>query len=69
MLGSGTAPLIATTMIRDMGTVTAPALLMIGCGALALVGSFWTERYGGNVLGSDRRSAAAAAVGQTQAGR
>jgi len=29
--------------------VTAPALLMIGCGAIALLGSFWTERYGGHL--------------------
>jgi len=48
---SGTAPLLATGMIREMGTVTAPALLMIGCGLLALTGSLWTERYGGHVLG------------------
>jgi hypothetical protein len=47
---SGTAPLVATTMIREMGTATAPALLMIGCGLLALVGSVWTERLGGHVL-------------------
>ena len=48
---SGTAPLLATTMIREMGTMRAPALLMIGCGALALAGSFWTTRVGGHVLG------------------
>jgi MFS transporter, MHS family, proline/betaine transporter len=47
---SGTAPLVATTLIREMGTVRAPALLMIVCGLLALVGSFWTERFGGQVL-------------------
>lgn len=47
---SGTAPLFATTMIREMGSVTAPAVLMIGCGLFALVGSLWTERYGGHVL-------------------
>ena len=46
---SGTAPLLATTMIREMDAVTAPALLMIGCGLIALVGSFWTERYGGHL--------------------
>ena len=50
---SGTAPLVATTMIRETGTVTAPALLMIGCGLLALVGSLWVERYGGHVLVTD----------------
>jgi MFS family permease len=49
-LFSGTAPLVATTMIRAMGTVTAPALLMIGCGVLALAGSAWITRYGGHVL-------------------
>jgi MFS transporter, MHS family, proline/betaine transporter len=47
---SGTAPLVATTLIREMGTVKAPAWLMVGCGLLALTGSFWTERYGGQVL-------------------
>jgi len=47
---SGTAPLVATTLIRETGTVTAPALLMIGCGLLALAGSFFVERHGGHVL-------------------
>ena len=47
---SGTAPLVATTLIREMGTVTAPALLMIGCGLLAFAGSFFVERHGGHVL-------------------
>ncbi len=46
---SGTAPLVATTLIRDMGTAVAPAWLMIGCATLALVGSVWVERHGGNV--------------------
>jgi MFS family permease len=49
---SGTAPLLATTMIRELGIVEAPALLMIGCGLLALAGSLWTERLGGHVLES-----------------
>jgi MFS family permease len=52
-LFSGTAPLVATTMIREMKTVTAPALLMIACGLLALAGSIWTERLGGHVLVRD----------------
>ena len=47
---SGTAPLMGTTMIREMGTARAPAFLMIGCGLLALAGSLWTERSGGHVL-------------------
>jgi hypothetical protein len=50
---SGTAPLVATTLIREMG-VRAPGLLMIGCGVLALAGSFWTERFGGHVLVRNR---------------
>ena len=51
---SGTAPLVATTMIRDLGTVTAPAVLMMGCALLAIVGSLWVERFGGNVLSRSR---------------
>jgi MFS family permease len=51
---SGTAPLLATTLIRDLNSATAPALLMMGCGLLAFGGSFWTERVGGNVLVPDR---------------
>ena len=47
---SGTAPLVATTMIREAGTATAPAALMIGCGLLALAGSLWVGRHGGHVL-------------------
>jgi len=47
---SGTAPLLATTMIRELGTVRAPALLMVACGLLALIGSLWVERNGGHVL-------------------
>jgi MFS family permease len=47
---SGTAPLVATTLIRDLGANTAPAALMVGCAVLALGGSVWVDRYGGNVL-------------------
>jgi hypothetical protein len=47
---SGTSPLVATTMIRDMGTVTAPAALMMACAVLALAGSLWLKQHGGNVL-------------------
>jgi MHS family proline/betaine transporter-like MFS transporter len=36
---SGTAPLVATSLIRSLATNTAPALLMIGCAVLTLVGS------------------------------
>jgi MFS transporter, MHS family, proline/betaine transporter len=56
---SGTAPLLATTMIREMGMAAAPAVLMIGCGLLALVGSLWIERHGGHVLVSNSARSAA----------
>ena len=49
-LFSGTAPLVATTLIRATGSVTAPAILMMGCAVLALAGTLWIDRYGGNVL-------------------
>jgi MFS family permease len=55
---SGTAPLVATTLIHEMGTPTAPALLMMSCGLLALVGSFWVDRYGGHVLAGDHSAPA-----------
>jgi len=51
---SGMSPLVATTLIRETGATTAPAALIAGCAALALVGSFLAMRYGGNVLASER---------------
>jgi MHS family proline/betaine transporter-like MFS transporter len=47
---SGTAPLAATSLIRDTGAPTSPAYLMMFSAALALVGSLWVERFGGNVM-------------------
>jgi len=47
---SGTAPLAATSLIRDTGTPTSPAYLMMFSAVLALLGSLWVERYGGNVM-------------------
>ncbi|MBM3807154.1 MAG: MHS family MFS transporter [Acidimicrobiia bacterium] len=47
---SGTAPLVATALIRDTAQNTSPAYLMIGSAALALLGSLWVDRYGGNVM-------------------
>ncbi|HEX8029134.1 MAG TPA: MFS transporter [Vicinamibacterales bacterium] len=47
---SGTAPLIATTLIRDTGQATSPAYMMMFSAALALIGSLWIDRYGGNVI-------------------
>jgi len=53
-LFSGTAPLIATSLIEKTGSATAPAAMMVGCAAIALVGSFFSGRYGGNVLAGRR---------------
>lgn len=49
-LFSGTAPLVATTLIRDTAMATSPAYMMMGSAALALIGSIWVHRYGGNVI-------------------
>jgi MFS family permease len=47
---SGTAPLIATTLIRDTGQNTSPAYMMMVSALFALVGSIWIDRVGGNVM-------------------
>jgi MHS family proline/betaine transporter-like MFS transporter len=46
---SGTAPLVATSLIRSTGMTTAPALVMIACGALTLLASFGLSSRGGHV--------------------
>ena len=45
-LFSGTAPLVATSLIRSTGMTTAPALVMIACGVLTLVASVPLSRRG-----------------------
>jgi MFS family permease len=60
-LFSGMAPLAATTLIRETGQAVSPAYLMMGSALLALIGSLWVERYGGNVIraaASERAEAA-----------
>jgi hypothetical protein len=52
---SGTAPLVATSLIRSTGLATAPAFVMVACGLLALVASISISREGGYVLGAVRR--------------
>jgi MFS family permease len=61
-LFSGTAPLVATTLIRDTGAVTSPWYLMAFSALLALAGSIWIEKYGGNVLTAGRPDARAVAI-------
>jgi len=51
---SGTAPLVATSLIRSTGLNTAPAFIMVACGLLTLVGSLGLSRAGGHVLKVDR---------------
>lgn len=52
---SGLSPLVATSLIRTLGTPVAPAYLMIGCSVIAVLGSLGARRYGGNVLAADSR--------------
>ena len=47
---SGTAPLVATSLIRSTGLQTAPAIVMVFCGALTLAASFLIARERGHVL-------------------
>jgi len=47
---SGTAPLVATSLIRGTGLETAPAIVMVGCGLLTLAGSLGLSRVSGHVL-------------------
>ncbi|MDP2321666.1 MAG: MFS transporter [Acidobacteriota bacterium] len=49
---SGTAPLVATTLIRDTDRMASPAFLMMFAAGLALLGSLWVDRYGGHVMPS-----------------
>ena len=50
---SGTAPLVATSLIRMTDATTSPALLMIVCGAITLLGTF-ARSHSGNVLLRDK---------------
>jgi len=53
-LFSGTAPLIATSLIRSTGMVTAPAIVMVACGLLTLAASLALSRDAGHVLAARR---------------
>jgi MFS family permease len=52
---SGTAPLVATTLIRSTGLETAPALVMVVGGLLTLTGSLGLKSRGGHVLSQSRQ--------------
>jgi MFS transporter, MHS family, proline/betaine transporter len=49
-LFSGTAPLIATSLIERTRSATSPAYMMAACAVIALAGSFFVGRFGGHVL-------------------
>jgi MFS family permease len=49
-LFSGTAPLIATSLIEQTGNNASPAYMMIGSALIAIAGSLFAGRFGGNVL-------------------
>ncbi len=49
-LFSGTAPLVATSLIGETGRATSPAYMMMFSAAFALIGSLWVDRLGGNVI-------------------
>ncbi len=58
-LFSGTSPLIATSLIRDLGTPVAPAVVMVLCAVLTAGATFGLATRGGYVLakGSERLAA------------
>jgi MFS family permease len=47
---SGTAPLVATTLIRSTGMTTAPAIVMVACGLLTLIASLGLSQERAHVL-------------------
>jgi MHS family proline/betaine transporter-like MFS transporter len=49
-LFSGTAPLVATTLIRSTGMTTAPAIVMVACGLLTLAASLALSSNEGHVM-------------------
>jgi len=45
----GTAPLVATALVRDLQSPIAPAVVVIACGVMTFVGSFYAARSAGQV--------------------
>jgi len=46
---SGTAPLVATSLIAATGRIDAPAILLVAAALLALIASFWLKRAEGEI--------------------
>lgn len=45
----GTAPLVATALVRNLQSPVAPALVVIACGVVTVAGSFYAARQSGQV--------------------
>ncbi len=60
---TGTTPLIATSLVRSLGTPTAPALVMVACGLLTLAATFGLHARGGHVLDADAPGEGGESVG------
>jgi hypothetical protein len=56
---SGTAPLVATSLIRATGSEIAPAFVMMTYGIVTVLASFGLPRLGGYVLGARAARASA----------
>jgi MFS transporter, MHS family, proline/betaine transporter len=56
---SGTAPLVATGLIRSTGFDTAPAFVMSAYGVVTLIASLWLPQAGGHVLRPRKAEASA----------
>jgi MFS transporter, MHS family, proline/betaine transporter len=67
-LFSGMAPLAATTLIRETGSAVSPAYLMMGSAALAIIGSMFVKRLGGNVLAAERAAGASSIGSRSRVG-
>ncbi|PYR27993.1 MAG: hypothetical protein DMF92_15175 [Acidobacteria bacterium] len=66
---SGTAPLVATSLIRSTGLSTAPAFVMVACGLFTFVGSLGLSRDGGYVLERERGGERSGHSGQDERSR
>jgi MFS transporter, MHS family, proline/betaine transporter len=56
-LFSGTAPLLATVLVRATGSPTGPAYFMVGCGLITLVAMLFIKRHEGRILGEPAQPA------------
>jgi MFS family permease len=60
---SGTAPVIATALVKTTGSPTGPAYYMLGCALITFVGTLFLRRYEGRILGGAVEPAGVTAAG------